>query len=364
MQRICDTLAREGYSVTLVGRLRKHSKPLATFNFKTIRLFCFFESGKMFYIEYNIRLFFWLFFQRFDGVCAVDLDTILPCFGVAKIFNKKIIYDAHEYFTETPEVVRRPRIKRIWERVADATIPRIQHCYTVGNALAKIFSERYHVDFQTVRNVPFENIKNNQNEKIGTETDFKIIFYQGALNEGRGLEAAIAAMQQLENAQLWLAGEGDLSEKLRTLTTDLQLEKRVKFLGWVSPDALRLRTREAYIGLNLLENRGASYYYSLANKFFDYTQAHVPQVTMRFPEYERLCEAHEVAILVETKPDGSLDTGGVAQTLKNLIEDENLYQKLKNNTFQAAQQWNWTHESKQLIAFYQKVFEEKIENRK
>ena len=303
--------------------------------------------------------FFWLLFQRFDGVCAVDLDTILPCFWNGKIFNKKIIYDAHEYFTETPEVVNRPHIKRIWESVAAATIPHIKYCYTVGDALAKIFSTRYHIDFQSIRNVPIENIENQRIEKNGLPTDFKIIFYQGTLNEGRGLEAAIAAMQHIENAQLWLAGEGDLSEKLRTQTLDLKLEKRVRFLGWVAPDALRTYTREAYIGINLLENRGASYYYSLANKFFDYTQAHVPQVTMRFPEYERLCEAHEVAILLETTPDGSLDTGGVASAIKNLIEDENLYQKLKNNTFKAAKEWNWTHESAKLIAFYKQIFEKK-----
>ena len=66
--------------------------------------------------------------------------------------------------------------------------------------------------------------------------------YQGALNTGRGLEAAIAAMQLIDNMQLWLAGEGDLSAELRQLAVELGVQDKVHFLGFVSPDDLKTRT--------------------------------------------------------------------------------------------------------------------------
>jgi hypothetical protein len=37
----------------------------------------------------------------------------------------------------------------------------------------------------------------------------------------------------------------------------------------------------------------------LANKFFDYIQAGIPQVTMNFPEYAAINREYEVAVLID-----------------------------------------------------------------
>ncbi len=58
MQRISTTLVKIGYDVLLVGRKRSLSIPLKTMPFEQKRLRCWFNKGKLFYIEYNIRLFF------------------------------------------------------------------------------------------------------------------------------------------------------------------------------------------------------------------------------------------------------------------------------------------------------------------
>ena len=83
MLRICTTLAKEGYQIQLVGRKLKSSKPFDNPYFTAHRFRLLFNKGKLFYIEYNIRLFFWLLVQRFDIVCGIDLDTILPCYFAA-----------------------------------------------------------------------------------------------------------------------------------------------------------------------------------------------------------------------------------------------------------------------------------------
>src|SRR5215472_3995613 len=82
MIRICTSLSRGGYHVTLIGRKQKTSVALSSQPFFQKRLHCFFQKGKAFYIEHNIRLFFFLLFKRSDLICAIDLDTILPCYFV------------------------------------------------------------------------------------------------------------------------------------------------------------------------------------------------------------------------------------------------------------------------------------------
>src|SRR5689334_8605957 len=77
MIRICSSLSRAGYHVTLVGRKTLSSVPLTDRPFRQKRISCLFEKGKLFYLEYNTRLFFFLLFKKMNGLCAIDLDTIL-----------------------------------------------------------------------------------------------------------------------------------------------------------------------------------------------------------------------------------------------------------------------------------------------
>lgn len=353
MIRICTSLARAGYDVMLVGRKRPDSRPLKEKPFRQKRLSCFFEKGKLFYLEYNLRLFFFLLATPFDVVCSVDLDTILPGFLSSRLKGKACVYDAHEYFTEVPEVVRRPVVKHIWEAVARFTIPRLKYAYTVGQGLARLLEERYGTPFSVIRNVPLSLPSLAQAEQ--PPSGKRVILYQGALNEGRGLEHAIEAMREVEGAELWLAGEGDLSASLRTQVEQQGLEAKVRFLGFLAPAELQALTPRAYLGLNLLENRGLSYYYSLANKAFDYIQAGVPSINMAFPEYITLQEDYNVFLLLE-----ELSPTSIGQAMNRLLQDRVLYEKVRDNCRKAGKVLNWEKEEQHLLAFYQQVFPPRI----
>jgi glycosyltransferase involved in cell wall biosynthesis len=345
MIRICTSLSNAGYDVLLVGRKRKDSVPLIKRNFQQLRLQCFFEKGKFFYLEYNLRLLMFLLRQSFDALCAIDLDTILPCLTASRLRSKTCIYDAHEYFTEVPEVKRRPAIRKVWTMVANWTIPRIPYAYTVCESLAEIFEKKYGIPFEVIRNVPF-----SRKEKIQPANP-PIVLYQGALNEGRGLEQCIHAMQQIEGAELWLAGEGDLSDSLRILVEKLHLQNKVKFLGYLQPEDLKEVTLKATIGLNLLENKGLSYYYSLANKAFDYIQVGLPSLHMDFPEYRKINETYEVFHLL---PDLNIET--IRASIQYLLQDKTAYQRFQENCLKARISLNWEQEEQKLLRFYQQVF--------
>ncbi len=348
MIRICTSLANVGYNVWLIGRQRPNSKPLRQQAFQQKRLNCFFERGKFFYLEYNIRLFFFLMWHRFDAVCSIDLDTILAGFYSSRIKRKICIYDAHEYFTEVPEVVQRPTTKRIWEWVAQHTIPKLTHAYTVCQSLQEVFQKRYHTSFEVIRNVPFQQTK--PIEQLSFQTPF-ILLYQGVLNDGRGLEEMIAALQQLPEVEFWLAGEGDRSQELRQLVQTLGLDRQVKFLGYIQPHELKAVTLKAHLGVNLLQNKGLNYYYSLANKFFDYIQALKPSLNMNFPEYAMIIEEHPVGLLLD-----DLTPETIVSSIKKIIEQPEAYQTLQANCLKAREVFVWEKEAVKLEAFYKQVF--------
>lgn len=342
--RICGSLSNAGFEILLIGRKFKSSQPLQDQTYEQKRTSCFFNKGKLFYLEYNIRLFFILLFTKTDIYCAIDTDTLLANTFVSIIKSRKLAYDAHEYFTEVPELTNRKWNKILWSLVEKICIPQTQLRYTVSQSLADIFTLSFNKSFQVIRNVPLEKVVN----KPKPSNDKFTIIYQGDLNEGRGLDIALKAIVDLP-VQLIIAGDGPLRNDIELLIKRLNIESKVKLLGYVSPNELGEITANADLGLNLLENKGLSYYYSLSNKFFNYIQAGIPQLCANFPEYQHINQQYKVAILCD------YDINQVKEQIVMLMNNTELYKDLKNSCSIASAVFTWQQEEQQLIHLYREL---------
>ncbi len=345
MGRICTSVANSGYEVLLVGRLKRTSNVLKEKPYGQKRLFCFFQKGKLFYIEYNIRLFFYLLFLKTDCICAIDLDTILPCLFVSKLKNTKRVYDAHELFCEMEEIVSRPFIYRMWKRIEKFAVPKFKDGYTIGYFYKEEFAKMYGVQYEIIRNATV--LQSTINE--GVEGEY--ILYQGAVNEGRSFETLIPAMQFVD-CILVICGEGNYFEQAQQLVKEYNLQHKIFFKGYVEPQELVKYTQCALLGITLFTNKGWSNYYSLANRYFDYMHYGIPQVCTAYPEYIKINETYEVAVLAK---DTSVEE--IASCINTLLQDKNYRDRLKQNCFKARQQYCWQVEEKKLIHFYTTLFE-------
>jgi glycosyltransferase involved in cell wall biosynthesis len=344
MHRICTSLAENGYMVTLVGRRLSNSPPLKKEKFGQKRMRCWFNKGKSFYAEYNIRIFFFLLFKKMDAICAIDLDTILPCLYISRWKKIPRIYDAHELFTGLKEVEARPGRKKMWMMIEKKAVPKFKLGYTVSESVADEFHKRYGVSYKTIRNTP---LLRNMDTVQPAE---RFILYQGAVNEARGFEYLIPALQWVNN-KLVVCGDGNFMDQLKELIRIHKVQDKVELKGMLQPDELWKISQQAYIGVAIAENMGLNQYVALPNKFFDYIHAGLPQVTMNYPEYRKINSQFEVAVLIE-----DLDPERIAKAINNLMTNDVLYKQLRENCLKARQQLSWQHEEKKLLVFYQLVF--------
>ena len=342
MIRTCHSLQTAGYQVLLVGRKIKTSPPLTQQSFALKRLSCYFYHGKMFYLEFNVRLFLFLLFHKTDIIGAVDLDTILPCYAVSVLRRKQRVYDAHELFCEMKEIVSRPGIYKFWKWIERKTVPRFQFGYTVNQPIADEFQKMYGVRYEIIRNVPVYDPVPVPPKKT------KYIIYQGAVNEGRSFETLIPAMQYV-NEPLMICGDGNFMRQAVDLTREYQVENKIIFKGKIMPEELKKLTLQAWVGITLFDAAGKSNYFSLANRFFDYIQAGIPQVCVDFPVYREINNQYQIAVLVD-----DLSPGSIAAKLNELLNNESIYNTLQKNCLEARKQLCWQEEEKKLLAFYQK----------
>jgi len=92
-----------------------------------------------------------------------------------------------------------------------------------------------------------------------------------------------------------------------------------------------------------LEGSSLNYYYSLANKFFDYIHAGVPSINMNFPEYKQIMARYDVGYLIE-----KLDEKAIANTILGALKNETELQTKRKNCLSAAAAYNWQHEESKL----------------
>jgi glycosyltransferase involved in cell wall biosynthesis len=275
-----------------------------------------------------------------DCICAIDLDTILPCYFISKIKRVPRIYDAHELFCEMKEIVSRPKIYEVWKKIEKFAVPKFLDGYTVSKSIAQEFNKMYNSNYEVIRNITWK-----QDLEI-MEKKEKYILYQGAVNEGRSFETIIPAMKFV-NAPLIICGDGNFMNNAKLLVSDNELNNKIIFKGYLSPNGLQSYTLKAWTGINLVDDAGLNNYHSLTNRFFDYMHAGVPQLCVDFPAYREINEQFEVAVLI-----ADLTPANIARQLNTLLEDKVLYQRLQHNCMRAKEIFSWQNEEKKLISFY------------
>jgi len=258
------------------------------------------------------------------------------------------VYDSHEYFTEVPELIGRPFVRSVWLWLEKILVPKVDAAYTVCESIANVYHDLYKVDFKVVRNLPVcTQPENISTEEIIKSDIHKIILYQGALNLGRGIEAAIRAMQYVDGAELWLAGDGDITDQLKQLVAEQKLESKVKFLGRLPLAELSKVTRQANLGISLEEDLGLNYRFALPNKLFDYIQAGVPVLVSNLPEMRGIVDHYQIGLIADTHQRKEL-----AELMKTALTNQDKIEYWKKNLLLAAKVLCWENEEEILRKLY------------
>lgn len=341
VKKICFTLVECDYDVTLIGRKLPSSLEIPNWPYKTKRLNLLFKKGPLFYLFFNLRLFFNLLFKKTDLLYSNDLDTLLPNYLVSRIKKTPLIYDSHELFCEVPELKNSPLKRKVWLALEAWIIPKLKHCITVNQSIATIFNEKYGSNFQVVRNIA----EAPSNPSIKTKTDLnlpltkKIILLQGAgINIDRGAEELVESMTQVNNALLLIIGSGDIWPVLKSTVMKKGLSEKVWLIDKLPKSELIHYTNNADIGLSIDKNTNLNYYYSLPNKLFDYINAGLPVLASRLPEIERIVKTYNIGTFIENH-----DPSHIAEKLNELLCSLQLSEYRKNMQ-KAKEELTWEKE--------------------
>ena len=346
VHKTCMTLQKCGYWVIATGRLLPDSLQLERSYF-TLRRKLWFSRGPLFYAELNIRLFLYLITARVDLIFANDLDTLPAAFFAATLRQKRLIYDTHEFYTEVPELVSRPRTQAIWKAIEDYLFPKLTDILTVNGSIAKLYADKYHKTVLVSRNIPagFAPEQLKTRKELELPENKRILILQGTgINIDRGAEEACLAMQFLDDCVLLIVGSGDALPALRNIVHSTNLQEKVIFKQKMPFAELRQYTLNSDLGLAIDKDTNLNYHFSLPNKLFDFIHSGIPTLSSGLPELKQIIDQYDIGYYIKNH-----EPKHIAEVVKGVFADDIRYKIVKHNTAKAKIDLCWENEEKVLI---------------
>ena len=344
VEKVCRTLSENGFTIELIGN-NWGGLPDLKRDYPVSRIILKSKILRYAYVEFQWKLYKELLKKADQHTILLsnDLDTLLPNYMVSKKLNIPLVYDSHEIFTEMPSVNGR-FTQNIWRSLESFIVPKLKFMMTASESYADWFHKTYGIERPVVlQNFP---LKSGNPQDYSIVNSPKVIIYQGVINPSRGLDKLIPEMHKIENAELWIAGDGPKKKEFQELTKNLGLDDKVKFIGKILPEKLREITQKADLGVSIEENNGLSYYFSMPNKISDYIQARIPVVVSDFPEMRKVADHFKAGEKIR-------DYNELAQKIQLVLN--NGKHSYKDALDHAASQLCWENEENRLLGLFCKI---------
>lgn len=277
-----------------------------------------------------------------DVVYCNDLETLLCGVVHKKIFNSRLIYDAHELAFDI--------VPGHHSRVYKNTMALLEYKLTqmvdvllgVSGAQLDWMREAYGLT------IPCLTIPNcSEYTEAGDyapplpSTPLRV-YYHGASDQWRGLEATVDAIQDVEDVVLMLRClDSDNLPKLKARVRQNKLDDKVFFLDPVQGSGLSGAVREsADIGIHACDVQPCmNIQVALSNKFIEYLKAGVPVITSPLREQARIVKDYALGfVLKDNSPEE------IARAIKEAAADPERLRTMGNNALRAYRElFQWAH---------------------
>lgn len=284
---------------------------------------------------------------EFDLIIANDIDT-LP---LALLFNKKVVFDAHEYAPLEFEdklkfrLLRQPFVTYLCNKY----IPKVDSMITVCESIAKTYQNDAKIEPFVITNAPdYANIE----PLLSNSKDIIKLIHHGGANPSRKIENMINMMNYLDDRfelNLILTGNSlDYIKKLKSLS------KNKSNIHFHKPVAMRDIVKfisQFDIGIYILEPNSFNNLYALPNKFFEFIQARLAVAIAPSPEMAKIVKQYDCGVVAE-----DFSPQALAKSLMQLDIDRINYYKQRSH--EAAYELSAEKNKEKLLEIVASVLQE------
>jgi glycosyltransferase involved in cell wall biosynthesis len=155
-------------------------------------------------------------------------------------------------------------------------------------------------------------------DSFDTPVDKPLLLAAGRLHTNKAFDVLLHSLARIDDAILWLAGDGPEEQALKTLCDALQLNDRVRFLGWRNDVAALMETADMFICPSRHEGLGSI----VAESWFH----HCPIIATASQGPGELIDNNDTGLLTPID-----DVDALADAIKQLLANPDQAKALADN---------------------------------
>lgn len=292
--------------------------------------------------------------QQPDVIHAHDLNTLWAATQAKRRSGAQLVYDSHELATARNRMGFWWKLwASFWERRG---IPHTDAIIMAAPGYADAAVARYGIERpEVILNVPTLQVPDRDprwdlRAELDLPRDRHLVVYQGSIQQNRGIEQVIEAMEHVEDTIMVVIGYGYHRPALEQLVRARGWTDRVKFFGPVPNHELINWTASADLGVCCIVGTSPSYYHSLPNKLFEYLMAGVPVIASDFPGMGGITKQEQVGEVCAPE-----DPVSIAAAMQRVLEDPARTERYTQNAARAIERYQWAVEAERLRAIYRRL---------
>lgn len=278
---------------------------------------------------------------------AHDADALMAARDTAAACRAKLIYDAHELWSDQP-FIRSQATADYWDRLEAECVPDCDALLSVSHPFAEELGQRWKRSVTPLHNCQeYRPLSRPHGDLRHLSGGKPVALYQGVLGLERGLEEFIASSKFQDQVHLAIRGFGAMRDQLEHMAKDLP---NVHILPPCPSAEIVDYATQGDIGIIPFLPDCLNHFLNTPNKLFEYMMAGLPIAAAHLPDLERFVAGNQVGLLFD--PYSPSDMARAIVELCN-------HPELKAMGARAHQlckdRYNWECEGQTLLECYRKV---------
>ncbi len=286
-----------------------------------------------------------------DIYLAHDLPMLPIAANLAKLHNKKLVYDCHEFY---PFQDFSHKESKIWQQLEKKHIHDCDAVITVNPSLAKKIKDyhnlkKIHVIENSLNSAG--NISHQENifhRKFKLQTQDLVVLFQGNLAKNKHLETLIKAIPLLQNKNIHLIimGNGPLKCELQRISSPSQIH----FHSAVSQDKLLQYTASANAGIIPYQATCLNNQFCTPNKLYEFIAAGIPIIATDLPELRRIITENYIGLVGNNETPKKM-----AALIDDFFQDPEKIKQQRKRLKNIQKKFSWASQEKKLETIFSQL---------
>ncbi|WP_299949000.1 glycosyltransferase family 4 protein [uncultured Ruegeria sp.] len=299
-----------------------------------------------------------------DIIHVHDIYCLPAGVVLAKQFQAKLIYDAHEY--EPARATKNPtKGTSFAEKLEDDCLPFVDQMITVSPSIAEYYSRRFKNRPTLIFNVPeidpeflcdldeqvVDSLCIRVNSGIAKDKPL-IVFTGGVQSAHRGLDKVLEALVMLPDVYLVALGPRHKRDDkwLLDIAQDLGVADRVKLLPPVSAADVPVAIKSADVAICPIQDASLSYRFSMPNKLFEAAFAGLPICVSDLPDMRDFVDKLGLGRSMD-----QTDPQSIAMALRDVLEQPERFKLATDMAERLWAEYSWAAQTNKLKTLYEGI---------